>query len=387
MRPRGGGPAAQQPGHVLPAPQRPARPAGTGGRRPRHGAVLKLANRSEWFGNRIFPKVSSETLAMSDQRAGRCPFLTEALKAKTPCVKAPNSLGVCTISAASNGPRQDWLVCPYRALDDGLLADIARRLYSIPVLEPVLIRPVVALGDHLSRSEILAAVDGDRRVFVYFQDKLGGEIGLSRTAASPELSFDITMVELIPSVPAADTAGAYESAVSVGRYGVFELQTMDFHGTYKNAVSALANALDLHGDRFPAVLADNPEWAGRGIEGPNISNVFKRTFYQIAFKFQVTKRETSVGCALALPQPVWDSWQPFLGAPDLHEHADGTYRLLDDQEARPTDWIYVFDIDTEPGLDGRPAPLRISLVIGTDAAAERGSVRGGLSSASGMGPG
>ena len=37
------------------------------------------------------------------------------------------------------------------------------------------------------------------RVFVYFQDKLGGEISLSRTGASPELSFDITVVELLPA--------------------------------------------------------------------------------------------------------------------------------------------------------------------------------------------
>ena len=43
-------------------------------------------------------------------------------------------------------------------------------------------------------------------------------------------------------------------------------------------------------------------------------------------------------------------------------------RLLDDQAAHPSDWIYVFDIDTEPGPDGRPAPIRVSLVIGTDAA-------------------
>ena len=28
----------------------------------------------------------------------------------------------------------------------------------------------------------------------------------------------------------------------------------------------------------------------------------------------------------------------------------------------------MFDIDTEPGPGGRPAPLRVSLVIGTDAA-------------------
>lgn len=89
-------------------------------------------------------------------------------RAETPCVKAQNSRAVCTISAASNGPRQDWLVCPYRALDEGSLGDIVRRLYGMPSLEPVLIRPVVTLGDDPGRSEILSSVGGDRRVFVYF---------------------------------------------------------------------------------------------------------------------------------------------------------------------------------------------------------------------------
>ena len=283
-------------------------------------------------------------------------------------MKAPNSRGVCTISATSNGPRQDWLVCPYRALDDGLLADMVCRLYGIPPLDPVVIRPVVALGDKAGRSEILAAVHGAARAFVYFQDKLGGEISLSKTAASPELSFDITVVELLPADPDGLIPGLAEPVVTVGKYGVIELQTTDTHGSYSHAVKALNSALDLHKEHFPDQLAQNPEWAGRKIEGPNISNVFKRTFYQIAFKFQVTKRDTSVGCALALPQPVWDSWQPFLGAPELREMPDGTWRLLDDQEARPSDWIYVFDIDTEPGPGGHPAPIRVSLVIGTDAA-------------------
>ena len=117
-------------------------------------------------------------------------------------MKAPNSRGVCTISATSNGPRQDWLVCPYRALDEGLLGDMVCRLYGIPPLEPVLIRPVVALADEDGRSEILAAINDVGRVFVYFQDKLGGEISLSRTGASPELSFDITVVELLPAAAA-----------------------------------------------------------------------------------------------------------------------------------------------------------------------------------------
>jgi hypothetical protein len=323
---------------------------------------------AEWFGHRVFPTVSAGDTPIDDQQSERCPFLTQTLKHSTPCVKAPNSRGVCTISASSNGPRQDWLVCPYRALDDGLLGDMVCRLYGIPPLDPVVIQPVVALADEAGRSEILNAVHGGGRVFVYFQDKLGGEISLSRTGASPELSFDITVVELLPATSDDLWPGLSDLAVTVGKYGVIELQTTDTHGSYSHAVTALTSALDLHKERFSDQLAENPEWAGRRIEGPNISNVFKRTFYQIAFKFQVTKRETSVGCALALPQPVWDSWQPFLGAPELHEQLDGTWRLLDDQAVRPSDWIYVFDIDTQPSPGGRPAPIRVSLVIGTDAA-------------------
>jgi hypothetical protein len=155
----------------------------------------------------------------------------------------------------------------------------------------------------------------------------------------------------------------------LGRYGVIELQTTDTHGSYSTSTrTALRGALDLHPNDFPGQLTANPEWAGRRVEGPNISNVFKRTFYQVAFKFQVTKRDTSVGCVLALPRPVWDSWQPFLGRPDLHRQEDGTWRLLDDDSTEPADWIYVFDIAEEPGPRGAPAPIEVRLVIGTDAA-------------------
>jgi hypothetical protein len=246
-----------------------------------------------------------------------------------------------------------------------------RRLYGLPEGGPVLIKPVLAFRDDSVRDEAIIAArpEDPRRVFVYFQDKLGGEIGLSGTPASPELSFDITVVELLPRDPAASLAeDLFSPSVRVGRYGVIELQTTDTHGSYKHAVTALTNAMDLHGSQFHHLLAENPEWAGRRVEGPNISNVFKRTFYQIAFKFQVTRRDTSVGCVLALPQPVWDSWQPFLGAPNLSQQPDGTWRLLDDHDANPADWIYVFDIGDQPGPDGSPAPLNVQLVIGTDAA-------------------
>lgn len=315
---------------------------------------------AEWFGHRVFPVVAVGSAASMDQVSGRCPFLTETVGTPTPCVKTANSRGVCTISAASNGTRQDWLVCPYRALDERLLSGMVRRLYGLDKDQPVLIRPVSALAGATIRDELLTAARGSdpRRAFVYFQDKLGGEIGLSKTPASPELSFDITVIELL----------AQGDDLRVGRYGVIELQTTDTHGSYAQAVTALSNALDLHGPAFHANVQQNPEWAGRKIEGPNISNVFKRTFYQIALKFQITRREASVGCILALPQPVWDSWQPFLGAPELRQQPDATWRLLDDHEANPADWIYVFDISERQGPDGAPAPLEVSLVIGTDAA-------------------
>jgi hypothetical protein len=311
--------------------------------------------------------VSRSQAANRDQQSRTCPFLTETLRRQTECVKSENSKGVCTISAESNGPRQDWLVCPYRALDDSLLSQMVRRLYGMPTSTPLFIAPAVTLDDPLLRPEIMQRLQSDTRVFVYFQDKLGGEIGLRKTSASPELSFDITVIELLAGRQTTLDCDTTED-VSIGKYGVIELQTTDTHGSYKHAVSALTSALDLHGATFADQLVANPEWAGRKVEGPNISNVFKRTFYQVAFKFQVTKRDTSTGCVLALPKPVWDSWQPFLGAPDILQARDGTWRLLDDDTTQPSDWIYVFDIDEQPRINGSPASLDVCLVIGTDAA-------------------
>lgn len=323
---------------------------------PLTSAPDKRPHLAEWHGHRVFPLVASHRTATKDQRLGRCPFLSDVLGADKACVKAPNSQGVCSISAESNGQRQDWLVWPYRALDDALLTTMTRRLYTVSPDRQIVIQPVLTLAEDRIKA-VLSDASGTR-VFCYFQEKLGGEIGLSRTPASPELSFDITLVELLLSDDG--------DRLCLGRYGVIELQTTDTHGSYRHAVSALRSALDLHPSDFPAQAAANPEWAGRKVEGPNISNVFKRTFYQVAFKFQVTKRDTSVGCALAIPKPVWDSWLPFLGRPELHQQPDGTWRLLDDQNTSPADWIYVFDIAERPADHG-PAPIEIKLVIGTDA--------------------
>ena len=58
---------------------------------------------------------------------------------------------------------------------------------------------------------------------------------------------------------------------------------------------------------------ENINWLSEKIEGPNIANVFKRTFYQMVLKFKLAGHETCAGTTLALPRAVWDSWQRHLG--------------------------------------------------------------------------
>lgn len=322
---------------------------------------------AEWFGHRVFPAVADHPRAHQDQRAERCPFLSEVAERSTECVKSANSRGVCTISAGSNGTRQDWLVCPHRALDDGLLHAMVRRLFGHPANTAVHVLPVTSLADDSIRERLIAEVQDPSapRQFLTFQQLFGGEISLPRSPNSPELSFDATVVEIVPSEASI--------GVQLGRYGVIEMQTTDTHGTYRHAVDALRGALDLHAHDFGAQVAAHPDWPGRRVEGPNISNVFKRTFYQVMFKFQITRRSSSSGCILALPRPVWDSWQPFLGAPELVDMNDGTHRLRAhgdkaiDLSSEAPNWIYVFDIADTPPADGSPAPIELQLVIATDA--------------------
>ncbi|MGL5857214.1 MAG: hypothetical protein ACRC35_02165 [Angustibacter sp.] len=325
---------------------------------------------AEWFGHRVFPVVDSHDRARADQLAERCPFLSQVAETDMTCVKAANSKGVCTVSAGSNGHRQDWLVCPHRALDDDLLHHMVRRLFGVAAAHPVHVIPITNLTDERWRRHLVEAVrdGGAARQFLAFQHLFGGEVALPRSPASPELSFDVTVVEVVP------TAGS-ETGVQLGRYGMIEIQTTDTHGSYRHAVEALRAAQDLHSTDFAEQVAAHPEWPGRRVEGPNISNVFKRTFYQIMFKFQIARRHSSTGCILALPRPVWDSWQPFLGAPDLVRMAGGTYALCDPRLSSPTgqyvhsapNWIYVFDISGDPSADGSPTPIDVQLVVETDA--------------------
>lgn len=316
---------------------------------------------SEWFGHRVYPSVAKAASSLKDQRDSRCPFLSRVLSTNTTCIKKVSAHGTCTISSTSNGPRQDWLVCPYRALDAGLLESIARRVFVSDPNRGALILPAPTLKNKGIRERLSASVQAGDLVVVYLQDKLGGEISIAATDRSPELSFDITMVRVV----------GLGSEISLGKYGLLEVQTMDFHGSYAHAVSNLKAALHLHQGKFHRALEENRRWLSDRIEGPNIANVFKRTFYQMMLKFQIGADESCAGSVLAIPVSVWDSWQRHLAKPELQVRDDGTHVLRhpDDRDAavRTPAWIYLFDIDSDSSTT--PSPISVQRVIATDAEA------------------
>lgn len=335
-------------------------------KRPRQSANTPRRERgnfvSEWYGHRMYPIVASGRQALADQKRSRCPFLSQATAQDTTCVKPANSTGVCTISSSSNGPRQDWIVCPHRVLGSPLLDDAATRLFG--VRHDRRLRTFAA--PTLARGEMQSAINRMLRngdcVVVYLRSRLGGEISVSQTDRSPEFSFDITMIEVTLE----------SGAPKLGRFGVLEVQTMDFHGTYQKAVQnlqhALRYALRLHDRKFHAMVGTNQRWLSDRVEGPNIANVFKRTFYQMLLKFQIGADESSAGCVLALPAAVWDSWQRHLGRPQLEIRDDGASSLLKPGvhlPARVPAWIFVFDINA--AMDPSPNQIVLNRVIATDA--------------------
>jgi hypothetical protein len=313
---------------------------------------------SEWYGQRIYSTVRFDTAKVSGENAGACPFLTEVLHRSTPCVKNKNSSGVCTISSVSNGPRQDWQVCPYRVISSGIVRRSCQLIFGLT--EAITPLPVSILKQADELETFAASVNKLGAGYLFFQDKLGGEISVIGTARSPELSFDVTLVEIKP-----DGAGGF----MVSRFGVLEIQTMDYHGTYMHAVSNLRDGLRLHPGNFPEALAANLErWAGQGVEGPNIANVFKRTFYQMLLKFKLSgEGSAAAGTVLALPRSVWDSWQPFLGAPELEDEAPGILRLKPEPGAAPEPplnaYICVLDLDAENVAPLSPVDIGVFIRI------------------------
>lgn len=266
---------------------------------------------SEWYGVRLYPSSAGAAGAVSSLKSRRCPFLSDALDAHAACVKSPNSAGVCTITTTRNGLK-DWIVCPYRALERQVVGEVARRIFAdrrgrLPLF------PVVQLRDDIRRTEILDRARGEP-VYVFFQDKLGGEINVSGSDTTPELSFDITIME----------CRAEGDWLVVHRYGIFEVQTMDFHGSYRHAVRSIEAALDLHENDFEYQIQQNQEWLGRKIEGPNLANVFKRTIYQLILKFELAGNDRCAGVVLGLPEAVWESWAPHFGGLDWAERDEDT---------------------------------------------------------------
>jgi hypothetical protein len=313
---------------------------------------------SEWFGHRVYPVVKAADAALNDQSNKLCPFLSAAKGLSQECIKKDAARGVCTISSVSNASRQDWLACPYRALSPELLENAIRRLFGVDPDGVTYVIPAMRLADINVKETIVNRLQAKERVFVYFDAKLGGELSIPATERSPEFSFDVTIFEI----------GVSEEKPHIGRFGVLEIQTMDFHGSYKTAVGNLTDALRLHRTTFAAEVQKNQHWLGDNVEGPNIANVFKRTFYQMMFKFQLARDARCAGCALAIPASVWDSWQKHLASPELTPVADGTFMLFKPGTA-PMDhvpaWILVFD--TNLSAPATPSPLVFSKVIATDA--------------------
>lgn len=316
---------------------------------------------SEWFGHRVFPTVRSSAASIADQRGERCPFLSTATGENRTCIKAEASKGVCTINTlASNRTRQDWLVCPYRALNREIVVGAVRQLFqSAPTVDPYAC-PAITLTKQDVRDDVLDRLASEQPVFIYFDAKMSGELSIPPTDQSPEFAFDVTIVEL--------TLGA--GAAHIGRFGILEIQTIDFHGSYRAAVRNLRDGLRLHPGNFAETLQANQQWLLEGIEGPNIAKVFKRTFYQMMFKFQLGQHGRCAGCVLAVPEAVWESWRRHLGAPVLAPEPDGTFSLLAPGQKRPPippAWIYVFRPDA--GAAATPSPIVVSKMIATNVAA------------------
>lgn len=315
---------------------------------------------SEWFGHRMFPRVVSTARSLEEQRQQKCPFLSAAKGGFQECIKPEAAKGVCTISSRSNGPRQDWVVCPYRAFDLPLMRNIVSRLYGFASDRAPHLFPAPTLAVEEKQTEVLKLIEAGEIVLIYFDQKMGGEIHVPPTDRSPQIAFDTTFVEL--------SAGE-QRQVRLGRFAVVEIQTMDFHGSYRRAVQNLKDALRLHDESFPAMVQANSNWLSEGIEGPNIANVFKRTFYQLMFKFEIALTPGCAGAALAIPTAVWDSWQKFLGAPTLVDEEDSLSRLaLPRPQTEPLpSYIYVFEFDESS--EETPSPMRVRRIIRTSAEA------------------
>lgn len=331
---------------------------------------------AEWFGHRVWPTVDGTPLAVSNQSAGICPFLSSALEQPRKCIKTARGFegptGVCTISSDSNGQRQDWLACPHRTLDQPftLLTAGVRTTYRIAPDARIILVPVSVLGHPAQQARIVEALRSkSARVFGFAGGKLGGEVDLPETDHSPGAKVDVSVIELTD----VDEAGRPSQ---FGKHMFYEIQTADFHGSPLHAVRQLREHLPTTpGENYHAALSGMVEVAGTGVEGPNKANIFKRTIYQMVLKIQMAHHPDCAGFVIVLPVPVWDSWLRHLGRPHLEPVKGDTSclhlvgpdesggEILDSARA----WVFVFDVDRE--APASPHPLRIVHRVATSSAA------------------
>jgi hypothetical protein len=322
---------------------------------------------AEWFGYRVWPAADTSIAARHDQPARICPFLTSAKRETTACIKwnrdYDEPTGVCTISSESNGVREDWLACPFRILDQHftLLGGAIRTLYRIPTRQEIVLFPVTVLSNPDRKREVHEALSQGTRVFAFSGSKLGGEVDVPETNDSPGAKVDNSVIEITGIDPATGKPSQY------GKHLFVEIQTADFHGSPLHAVRLLREKCQAGTDTpYHDAITAAPQDCGQKVEGPNKSNIFKRTIYQMILKIELTNHEESAGFAIVLPVPVWQSWLRHLGQPSLvadpvhagvqHLHLPG-YEIPAGEIEHPRSWIFVFDIDRDSPES--PAPLKI----------------------------
>jgi hypothetical protein len=207
-------------------------------------------------------------------------------------------------------------------------------------------------------------------VFAFAADKLGGEVDIPETEASPGAKVDVSIIEILGLDPSSGAPSEF------GQHVFYEIQTSDFHGSPLHAVAMLkdlcpAGSTDPYHDR----LREKVEICGTGMEGPNKANVFKRTIYQMIVKVRMAEHPSCAGFMLILPLPVWDSWVRHLGFPELHPDKDdpSLVALLDHEDdpallrVSARSWIFVFDVDRVS--EESPQPLKTVRRVATSAEA------------------
>lgn len=227
--------------------------------------------------------------------------------------------------------------------------------------------PVTVLHLAEKRELISTGIRGGRaRVFLFSGNKIGGEVDLPESEASPGGKIDISVIEVTAVKPDSGEPDAF------GQHMFYEIQTADFHGSPLHAVRKLRELLPTCAEPdYHRQLKLSPEVCGHRVEGPNKANIFKRTLYQLIVKIRLAQHNDCAGFVMVLPVPVWESWLRHLGRPPLQPVEGDLVRLTTPAEqssdAPSRAWIFVFDIDRASSES--PKPLHVAQRVATTWAA------------------